>query len=55
MFPVRAQFDGKRLDKEYVTERAKWEPLYEVTQIKGDGEVTWIVVLLRSNNRPLPD
>ena len=38
MFPVRAQYDGKRLDKEYVTERAKWEPLYEVTQIKGDGE-----------------
>jgi hypothetical protein len=38
MFPVRAQYDGKRLDEEYVTERAKWEPLYEVTQIKGDGE-----------------
>jgi Protein of unknown function (DUF3604) len=38
MFPVRAQFDGKRLDKEYVQQRARWEPLYEVTQIKGDGE-----------------
>ncbi len=38
MFPVEAQFDGKRLDQEYVTERIKWEPLYEVTQIKGDGE-----------------
>ena len=38
MFPVRAQYDGKRLDQEYVTERAKWEPIYEVTQIKGDGE-----------------
>ena len=38
MFPVRAQYDGKRLNKEYVTERAKWEPLYEATQIKGDGE-----------------
>ena len=38
MFPVRAQYDGKRLDVEYVTERAKWEPLYEATQIKGDGE-----------------
>jgi len=38
MFPVRAQYDGKRLDKEYVNERIKWEPLYEVTQIKGDGE-----------------
>ncbi len=38
MFPERAQYDGKRLDKEYVTERIKWEPLYEATQIKGDGE-----------------
>ena len=38
MFPVRAQYDKKRLDVEYVTERAKWEPMYEVTQIKGDGE-----------------
>ena len=38
MFPVREQYDGKRLDKEYVNERIKWEPLYEVTQIKGDGE-----------------
>ena len=38
MFPNREQYDGKRLYKEYVTQRAKWEPLYEVTQIKGDGE-----------------
>ena len=38
MFPLRAQYDGKRLDSEYVTERIKWEPLYEATQIKGDGE-----------------
>ncbi len=38
MFPLEAQYDGKKLDKEYVTERAKWEPAYEVTQIKGDGE-----------------
>jgi hypothetical protein len=38
MFPLKAQYDKKRLDKEYVTERIKWEPLYEVTQIKGDGE-----------------
>jgi hypothetical protein len=38
MFPVREQFDGRRLDREYVTERARWEPLYEATQIKGDGE-----------------
>ena len=38
MFPLEAQYDGRKLDKEYVTERAKWEPAYEVTQIKGDGE-----------------
>jgi hypothetical protein len=38
MFPFEAQWNGKKLDREYVTERIKWEPLYEVTQIKGDGE-----------------
>jgi Protein of unknown function (DUF3604) len=29
---------GKPLSKEYAKLRALWEPLYEVTQIKGDGE-----------------
>ena len=38
MFPLEAQWDGTKLDPTYVTERAKWEPLYETTQIKGDGE-----------------
>jgi hypothetical protein len=38
MFPMRAQYDGRKLDDEYVQTRAKWEPLYEATQIKGDGE-----------------
>lgn len=38
MFPLKAQWNGKKLDETYVTERAKWEPLYETTQIKGDGE-----------------
>ena len=38
MFPLEAQWNGRKLDKTYVTERIKWEPLYEVTQIKGDGE-----------------
>jgi len=38
MFPLEAQWNGVRLDKTYVIERAKWEPLYEATQIKGDGE-----------------
>ncbi|MCP5130364.1 MAG: DUF3604 domain-containing protein [Pseudomonadales bacterium] len=38
MFPITEQYDGKKLDVEYVTQRANWEPLYEATQIKGDGE-----------------
>ncbi|MEE8478209.1 MAG: DUF3604 domain-containing protein [Gemmatimonadales bacterium] len=38
MFPLEAQWNGRLLDQEYVNTRAKWEPLYEVTQIKGDGE-----------------
>jgi hypothetical protein len=38
MFPLEEQYDGRNLDKTYVTQRAKWEPVYEVTQIKGDGE-----------------
>ena len=38
MFPVEEQFTGRKLDKFYAESRAKWEPLYEVTQIKGDGE-----------------
>ena len=29
---------GKPLDGDYAKRRAKWEPLYEATQIKGDGE-----------------
>ncbi len=38
MFPLEAQYDGKVLDEEYVITRARREPLYEATQIKGDGE-----------------
>jgi hypothetical protein len=38
MFPLEAQYDGRTLDDAYVTERINWEPLYELTQIKGDGE-----------------
>jgi hypothetical protein len=37
MFPDTKTF-GKKLDKAYVETRARREPLYEVTQIKGDGE-----------------
>jgi hypothetical protein len=38
MFPLDAQYDDRPLDAEYVGTRAQREPLYEVTQIKGDGE-----------------
>jgi len=38
MFPTVETFAGGKVDKNYVELRAKWEPLYEVTQIKGDGE-----------------
>jgi len=38
MFPVDAQYTGRKLDQAYVEQRAKWEVMYEATQIKGDGE-----------------
>ncbi len=38
MFPVDTQYTGREIDATYVEARAKWEPLYETTQIKGDGE-----------------
>lgn len=38
MFPTIEAF-GKRIDKNYVEQRAKWERLYEMTQTKGTGEV----------------
>ncbi len=38
MFPLEAQWNGVVLDETYVTQRDKWEPLVEATQIKGDGE-----------------
>ncbi len=37
MFPMVEAF-GRRLDRDYVQTRARWEPLYEVTQTKGTGE-----------------
>jgi len=38
MFPIDRQYTGRKIDQNYVEQRARWEPLYEVTQIKGDGE-----------------
>jgi hypothetical protein len=33
-----ATFTGEKLSRDYAERRMRWEPLYEVTQIKGDGE-----------------
>ena len=38
MFPIIESFTGKKIDREYAENRMRWEPLYEVTQTKGDGE-----------------
>ena len=38
MFPMVDSFSGKPFDREYAETRTRWEPLYEATQIKGDGE-----------------
>jgi len=38
MFPLVESFTGKAVDLEYAETRSRWEPLYEATQIKGDGE-----------------
>ena len=32
------RFSGEPYDVDYFARRARWEPLYEVTQMKGDGE-----------------
>ena len=32
------RLNGKSIDIDYAERRARWEPIYEVTQIKGDGE-----------------
>jgi len=32
------KFDGSPIDKDYSERRMRWEPIAEVTQIKGDGE-----------------
>ena len=37
MFPVD-RLNGRAVNREYAEMRARFEPLYEVTQIKGDGE-----------------
>jgi len=38
MFPTTERLRGEVVDSSYARLRARWEPVYEVTQIKGDGE-----------------
>jgi hypothetical protein len=38
MFPIADTFTGEAYDRAWAEERIKREPLYEITQIKGDGE-----------------
>jgi hypothetical protein len=38
MFPTNRTYAGRRVNQDYAELRARWEPLYEITQIKGDGE-----------------
>ena len=38
MFPIIESFTGKKVDREYAENRRRWEPLYEVTQMKGTSE-----------------
>lgn len=38
MFPEIDSFTGQPITKDYAETRARWEPLYEVTQMKGTGE-----------------
>jgi hypothetical protein len=37
MFPIE-RMNGEPIDRTYAETRSRWEPLYEVTQMKGDGE-----------------
>lgn len=37
MFPS-VSVDGKKINRAYAELRARWEPVYEVSQVKGDGE-----------------
>jgi hypothetical protein len=38
MFDDGASSNDAPLDADYAERRMRWEPLYEVTQMKGDGE-----------------
>jgi len=38
LFPTEKTYHGGKVDENYVRQVARWEPQYEITQIKGDGE-----------------
>ncbi len=38
MMFMEKTISGKKFNREYAEKRARWEPVYEITQIKGDGE-----------------
>lgn len=38
MFRIDRRPDGSELTKDWAMLRSRWEPLYEMTQVKGDGE-----------------
>ena len=38
MFPIIEPTSGTEIDRSYSETRSRWEPLYEATQMKGDGE-----------------
>jgi len=38
MFPLDETLTAGTIDEDYIQQRSRWEPLYEVTQIKGDSE-----------------
>lgn len=55
MFPVETNpHTGAAIDVDYVATRARWEPLYEVTQIKGDGEAHPYLSAAGRFLRPMP-
>ena len=38
MFPLDETLTAGTIDQDYIQQRSRWEPLHEVTQIKGDSE-----------------
>jgi hypothetical protein len=44
MFPILDSFTGQKFDRTYAATRAAWEPRYEVTQIKGEGETPPLII-----------